>query len=55
MNNMGRSAYAPATLNKWGGYGAPTHWPKMNDLILDQIFVSCRSEAKTINERGGIS
>ena len=50
MNNTGKSAYAPAALNKWGGYGAPNYWSKLNDLILDQIFIVCRNESKTVNE-----
>lgn len=48
--NTGKSAYAPASLNKWGGFGAPKYWARLNDLILDQIFIACRAEAKTINE-----
>jgi len=50
MNNIGKSAYAPASLNKWGGFAAPNYWANLNDLILDQIFIVCRNEAKTINE-----
>ena len=50
VNNTGKSAYAPASLNKWGNYAAPNYWAKLNDLILDQIFIACRNEAKSINE-----
>jgi len=49
-NNTGRSAYAPAEFNKWGGYGAPTHWNAISDPILDQIFVVCRSGPKSVVE-----
>lgn len=48
--NTGKSAYAPTDLQKWGGYHVVKHWEKIDNLILDQIFVACRAKAKTINE-----
>ncbi|MCL2404064.1 MAG: RNA polymerase sigma factor [Defluviitaleaceae bacterium] len=48
MNNTGKSAYAPATLSKWGNGMAP--FSQLNDLIIDQILISCRNESKSINE-----
>ena len=50
MNNTGKLAYAPVYFYKWGGYNLPQHWKKISDLMLEQIFVVCRNEAKTINE-----
>ena len=47
-NNVGKTAYAPSTVNMWGGYNAPFYYT--GDLILRQIFVACRLEGKTLNE-----
>jgi RNA polymerase sigma factor (sigma-70 family) len=53
MNNTaitGKSAYAPASLTRWHGYSAGRHQGKLDNLILDQIFIACRFNAKTVNE-----
>ena len=50
MTNTGRSAYAPAELNMSGGYAIVDHWEKLGDLMIHQILIQCRREAKTIRE-----
>lgn len=50
MTNTGKSAYAPAELNLWGGYSIPDHWNEIDDLLTRQIFVVCANEARTIRE-----
>lgn len=48
--NYGRSSYAPAEVNMWGGYNIVGHWPRLNNAIARQIIACCAMEAKTIKE-----
>lgn len=50
MTTVGKSAYAPADLRLWGGYGIPSYWNDISDLLTKQIFVACAREARTIRE-----
>ncbi len=50
MTTVGKSAYAPAELQLWGGYGIPDYWNEISDLLTKQIFVACAREARTIRE-----
>ncbi len=50
MNNTGTMSYAPAQLSIWGGYAIPNYWNNLEDLMIHQIFVACRSDAKTVRE-----
>lgn len=50
MTNYGKSSYAPADLNLWGGYSIVKHWNNISDLMTKQIFAACANEAKTIRE-----
>ena len=50
MTTVGKSAYAPADLRLWGGYGIPNYWNDISDLLTKQIFVACANEARTIRE-----
>ena len=48
--NVGRSSYAPADVQLWGGYGIPSYWNKISDLITKQIFAACAKDAKTVRQ-----
>jgi len=50
MTTTGRSAYAPAELRMQGSYGIPKYWDKLGDLMVHQILIQCRKEARTIRE-----
>lgn len=51
MNNIGKTAYAPADVNWFGGYSARKAFLLMeSSKICPQVMVICRSEAKTVNE-----
>lgn len=50
MTSIGKSAYAPADLRLWGGYGIPDYWNDISDLLTKQIFVACANEARTVRE-----
>lgn len=50
MSNIGKAAFAPASLNLWGGFGAPKYWKELDDTLTRQIFVFCRNEAKTTTQ-----
>lgn len=51
MNNIGKSAYAPAEVNWFWGYSAMKPSLLMDSSkICPQVMVICRSEAKTVNE-----
>lgn len=50
MTNTGRSAYAPAELRMQGAYGITKYWEKLGDLIIHQILIQCRKDAKTVRE-----
>ncbi len=48
--NTGRSSYAPADVQLWGGYGIPSYWNSISDLMTKQIFAACAKEAKTLRQ-----
>ncbi len=48
--NFGRSSYAPAELQMWGGYSIVGHWHRLDNQIARQIIACCAKEAKTIKE-----
>ena len=48
--NIGRSSYAPADVQIWGGYGIPSYWNNISDLMTKQIFAACAKEAKTVRQ-----
>ncbi len=51
MNNIGKTAYAPADVNWSWGYSAMKASLLMHSSkICPQVMVICRSEAKTVNE-----
>ncbi len=51
MNNIGKTAYAPADVNWFWGYSAMKASLLMSSSkICPQVMVICRSEAKTVNE-----
>ena len=51
MNNIGKTAYAPADISCSWGYSAMKASTLMHSSkICPQIMVICRSEAKTVNE-----
>lgn len=50
MNNIGNYAYAPASMNYFGGYNCSKQFDYMKNLIVQQILIVCRMDAKTINE-----
>lgn len=51
MNNIGKTAYAPADVNWFLGHSARKAALLMNSSkICPQVMVICRSEAKTVNE-----
>lgn len=51
MNNIGKTAYAPADVSWFGGYCARKPFLLMeSSKICPQVMVICRSDAKTVNE-----
>jgi RNA polymerase sigma factor (sigma-70 family) len=48
MNNVGKSAYAPAKVDFWGSGFCP--FGQHDDLIIKQILIVCRDEGMTLNE-----
>lgn len=51
MNNVGKTAYAPADVNWFWGHSAMKASLLMDSSkICPQVMVICRSEAKTVNE-----
>jgi len=52
MKNTGKSSYAPAKIYTWGTGNAPSadRIIHQGGLILKQILVVCRNQAKTLNE-----
>lgn len=50
MNNCGRTSFAPAELELWGGYGIPDFWADINDIMTKQIFAVCSKEGKSIRQ-----
>ncbi len=50
MDHYGKTAYAPAEVELWGGYSMPDYWNNVSDLMTKQIFAVCAKEAKTVRE-----
>ncbi|MBQ8508619.1 MAG: sigma-70 family RNA polymerase sigma factor [Clostridia bacterium] len=50
METIGRSAYAPASLQLFGTYQFPKYLDKISDLMTRQIFAATAKSARTIRE-----